>query len=477
LLLVPLVQAGASAPAPKSELKLPPAATYLIYLRGEKAGELKISFTRTTFEGQPAILKEMELHLKYNAGGEVEETTKSQRYLALNGALLFGKTENSSGHASRTVQARYFPDRVECEVDVNGQKSMKTVRLPAGAAAAPDNDIRRLIAKVKVGDTYRGYFFDYGSLSFNLGESEVVRREEMKSGERAIEAFLVVSGHGEGAARDWVTEDGYLLQAESAADGVKFVREDLPQPAKSASGGTDLMEAASIQTERPIEGAALVYLLKLKVSGIAGRELVLSDARQQAAVEEKEGALAVTYRMQAAFPPLRGARLVADPKGEPALQDAPYLGIEDPAIRRQAKEIAGEETDRAVVARKIHDWIFTHMKYGNAGLYRSAKEILEHQDGVCRECATLFAALARAAGIPTRLCMGIVYGNGAFYWHAWNECRLTDDAGGWYPFDATRRSDFADATHVKFTQGDVAEMYEAAQFLVGRLKVEVVEYR
>jgi len=52
---------------------------------------------------------------------------------------------------------------------------------------------------------------------------------------------------------------------------------------------------------------------------------------------------------------------------------------------------------------------------GNAGLLRTAKEIMANRDGVCREYATLFAALARAAGVPTRLCGGILYSQNAFF--------------------------------------------------------------
>ena len=101
---------------------------------------------------------------------------------------------------------------------------------------------------------------------------------------------------------------------------------------------------------------------------------------------------------------------------------------------------------------------------------------MEHWDGVCREYATLFAALARAAGIPTRLCGGVVYKEGELRYHAWNECRVTDDPGGWIPFDATADGDFVDATHVKPSQGDVTDMYDFAA-AVGRLKAQVISYR
>ena len=112
----------------------------------------------------------------------------------------------------------------------------------------------------------------------------------------------------------------------------------------------------------------------------------------------------------------------------------------------------------------------------NVGTPRSAVEILRSRDGVCRDYATLFTAVARAAGVPTRLCSGIVYFKDAFYYHAWVECQLTPGIDGWYPFDATLDDDFVDATHVKFAQGDPADMFGAVR-VVGQIQAEILDHK
>jgi transglutaminase-like putative cysteine protease len=67
----------------------------------------------------------------------------------------------------------------------------------------------------------------------------------------------------------------------------------------------------------------------------------------------------------------------------------------------------------------------------------------------------LYAALARAAGLPTRMVAGVVYmpGDGgtpaAFYYHAWNEVWL----GAWIAVDPTFGQFPADATHVELVEG------------------------
>ena len=111
------------------------------------------------------------------------------------------------------------------------------------------------------------------------------------------------------------------------------------------------------------------------------------------------------------------------------------------------------------------------------GVPRSASDILNRRRGVCRDYATLFAALARSAGIPTRLCAGVVYadmnGTPAFFYHAWDECYV----GSWVAidptlYDASLGINYVDATHIKFAQGEVTEMYDAVS-VVGKLKISI----
>jgi hypothetical protein len=86
-----------------------------------------------------------------------------------------------------------------------------------------------------------------------------------------------------------------------------------------------------------------------------------------------------------------------------------------------------------------------------------------------------YTALARAAGIPARICSGIVYFRDSFFYHAWAEIEPRPGAE-WVAFDATLPTDFVDATHIKFAQGDPTAMFQAVR-VVGQLKAEVLEYR
>jgi transglutaminase/protease-like cytokinesis protein 3 len=96
--------------------------------------------------------------------------------------------------------------------------------------------------------------------------------------------------------------------------------------------------------------------------------------------------------------------------------------------------------------------------------------VLHTKKGDCNEHTVLFNALARAAGIPARTVVGMVYLRGAFYYHAWSEVWL----GQWISLDSVLDQFPADVTHIKFVEGDIDRQIDILQ-LIGKLKIEVLE--
>ena len=136
------------------------------------------------------------------------------------------------------------------------------------------------------------------------------------------------------------------------------------------------------------------------------------------------------------------------------------------------EEIGGGERRALQLARRLHDWVYKNIEKRPIPGMPSALEVLAARQGDCNEHAVLMAALCRAAGIPTRVVAGLVYLRGRFYYHAWNELYLND----WVPVDATLNQFPADVTHVKFIEGDMEEQVMVLN-LIGRLKIEVVDYK
>jgi hypothetical protein len=102
----------------------------------------------------------------------------------------------------------------------------------------------------------------------------------------------------------------------------------------------------------------------------------------------------------------------------------------------------------------------------------SALETLRQGVGDCNEHAVVFAALARAAGIPAQVEAGLVYMDGRFYYHAWNVVNL----GVWITVDALMNQFPADVTHIRLVRGEPAEQIDLMR-VIGKLSLEVLEAR
>jgi hypothetical protein len=66
--------------------------------------------------------------------------------------------------------------------------------------------------------------------------------------------------------------------------------------------------------------------------------------------------------------------------------------------------------------------------------------------------------------------VGVVYVRDAFYYHAWSEVWL----GQWVSLDSVFDQFPADATHIKFLEGEIDRQIDILQ-LIGNLKIQVIE--
>jgi transglutaminase-like putative cysteine protease len=97
--------------------------------------------------------------------------------------------------------------------------------------------------------------------------------------------------------------------------------------------------------------------------------------------------------------------------------------------------------------------------------------------GDCNEHTALYVALARAAGLPARIAVGLVQMRGAFYYHAWAEVYLEESGGGlWLPVDPTLNEFPADATHIRLSRGGLEKQAAILGFVgQARMSIEALE--
>lgn len=154
------------------------------------------------------------------------------------------------------------------------------------------------------------------------------------------------------------------------------------------------------------------------------------------------------------------------------LAEEPLLQVNDRAIAELAVRIAGNDRDPRVVAERITRWVHDSLEKAITVSVPNAVQVLRTRRGDCNEHTQLFTALARAAGIPTRIATGLAYVDGKFYYHAWPEVRLRD----WVAVDPTFGQFPADAAHLRFVRGGLTRQGELLR-LVGNLRLEVLDAR
>ncbi|MBI3909928.1 MAG: transglutaminase domain-containing protein [Armatimonadetes bacterium] len=479
LALLPALLAAASCTFAAPAVK-PQTHRYAVLMLGSKVGTQTLRLQPITYQGRKAVKVISATDIKMQALTEVQQQIRASEVITLTGQPLRLDMQMTSTGRNVFIRAFFYPNRVACTHSAGGKRTRKVVRIPRGITLTEDPSLTGgagSAADIEVGQKMTQHFFEPLTMSIQKFEMEVLRREGLRVGEESVDTFVLqVANQMLGEMRTWITPAGEFLKMESPL-GLSLVREDLVGPEIAYTPPADFAVATSIRTERKITLPRQTRSLRVRFQGIPERRLVLTDGRQRAQLESAGDSLVVTYDIQATDPPTRGAPAATRRNDNPALADATYLNLTDPEIRRRAAQVAGAGTDRAAIARRIRAWVYAHMRRpSNVAVPRSAVEIMKSREGVCRDYATLFTALARAAGVPTRAVSGIIYAQEGFFYHAWVECQIGPGENDWVPYDPTLPTDLVDATHIKFAEGNVEDMFRAVR-LVGQLKAEILEVK
>ena len=121
----------------------------------------------------------------------------------------------------------------------------------------------------------------------------------------------------------------------------------------------------------------------------------------------------------------------------------------DPRIKSIAENVVKNAKDDfekvAYLAIWVNNYITYDPLYANKTL--DAISVFEKRRGVCSEYTTLFTAMARSLGIPTRYVSAFSYGKYGWERHAYAEVWI----GKWIPVDVLwLEVGYLDATHIKF---------------------------
>lgn len=259
----------------------------------------------------------------------------------------------------------------------------------------------------------------------------------------------------------WTDDRGRIVTEQSPA-GFRFIAEPEFRARDIVRSGTELLAAVAVpfSGEPPAADAANVtYRLDMPPD----LDFRLDGGRQQYV----GGLLRITRENV----PQQAERTGGFPCArDEYLEPSRFVQSDSGEIAARAAAIVGGETDSAVRVRLLARWVHDNLEKRPVIGLPDALTTLKTGKGDCNEHAVLFAALARALGIPTAIAAGVALQHGAFYYHAWNEVCLE---GQWYSLDTTTDQLPADLFHIRFGRGDLEEQLRIGG-LLGNLRIEIV---
>ena len=444
---------------------------------GVYLGETKLGYTHVSTEPAPDGKKtrvKTETWMRAAVlGFSIEQSVDTDE--VLDAALRPVSLRACIGSAGRVteVKARFLKTQVNVERKAGDDVTTKILPIPKGANLVADADTALLNRAFHPGDVCRYTYLNIVTLALEDATTEVLRKEKVTVGGRSYDTVVTKTSSATMDATAWMLPDGRPVKVITSP-GLVMVAEtrEVALAGNEERGyevARDLAVQTAVQTKGALENAGETRVLKVKIAGIPEKRFVLSDYRQRARVLASGEGVTAQYTVDADAP----SPAVALTAAERArwLAATSYLQAQHPEIVARAREAVAGAQDDAARVKALWAWVHSNMRsQGDIGMPRSALEVLREPVGVCRDYATLYGALARAVGIPTRVCAGIVHFRDRFYYHAWAESYI----GHWVPVDPTRPAGFVDATHVKFTEGDAVDMYGAVK-TIGRLSAEILE--
>ncbi len=315
------------------------------------------------------------------------------------------------------------------------------------------------------GETYRVRLFDPMTLSEGEATIEVRDPEIVRWGGHEEEAFRLKTTFAGLTTTAWVNDRGEVLQEETPLGWT--LRKEAPGSslqAREAGAAPDIFLASAVPAIGFRGEAAELDAVVLKLERFPDGFDALDGGRQRVS----EGHLHIKRERA----PYSGPDLLSKDELTDALRADAFIQSDDSEIRKQAEAVTGGLTD-IDKARALSNWVFENVAKSPTLSVPSAREVLDNRVGDCNEHAVLYAALARAVDLPTRIATGLAYTGGQFYYHAWPEVWV----GRWLAVDPTFGQFPADPMHVRLLTGGLETQYEILKILGRGATIKVLETR
>lgn len=425
-----------------------------VYTNGIKTGYSSYIEQKVELEGKPVLLTHSRWVNSISYGGAVQKSTvDTASWSTLDNRPIRDYTKLEEGGDVTTINVVYGEKTAEVDIQEKGKKRHKSVPIPDGSFCA--DPIKVISQKApKPGDKFTVWVFESLAQEFTKVELQTVGPTEYVQGGKKSTAMLTL-GKGDGTTLRYFTDaHGELVREELPLGMVMQAETKEEALANSATDSNvpDLVEIASLKMDKEVEDPLSLSSLKIRVKGTDMSKFP-SDTNQTITQDGEGWIVDVHPARVAQSTPMT---IVDAVKGyEKFTKPARFLTSEDPKIRELAAKLVSKSKNVAEAAIEIRKSVNEAMTPEIVlGAPRDATEIMRDKRGKCTDYAILCGTLMRAAGIPTRLCCGLITGSDTFYYHAWNEFW---DGKRWVEIDSVFDTGAFSACHIKLAQGDAEE--------------------
>ena len=454
---------------------------YSIYVLGERAGYAHYLLEASTYRGEDVLKVTTEIYMELGRGESVlvTTTTESAYYRRGDGLLLYYVELSDQNGLTSRVEGQVV-DGVLTVATSTGESTTREEYALEGDPPFLEQAIDAELESrwpMEVGDSFTVSGFDPDHLDVVDVTFEVLGEDVYSYDGEDVPVRVVQYTVGDLVAILWMSDDRESFRED--VGGFMSVRRTSRDEALAALGDVDVM----LGTRVPIRGempASARETLTVRATLASGQAAGLFAANDRQLVLAAEDPRSVYVRVRPVT--IHEDEVLSLPIGgnglatylEPTL----YVESDHPQIVAQAREIVGEETNSLYAARALVTWVYRNISTKSYSVgFASAAQTLRSREGDCTEHAVLFAALARAVGIPSTICMGILpLQDGYGYYHAWASVYV----GQWVAVDPAFNEHQADARHILLAEstGDEASMTQVNFRMIrtiGVLELEIWE--
>ncbi|MCY3741919.1 MAG: sigma-70 family RNA polymerase sigma factor [Candidatus Poribacteria bacterium] len=454
---------------------------YNLTLMNTKIGYMYISSEKTEYEGEE--VDRNKINTVINLKGLGSDVTIERAHVEYIGTDLIPRhflfSSNESG--LKQVEGRIIEGVAHIKTTLNGETTESEVPVPPDTISEYTSVESLFQQGLKIGDKRNFHIFSLDLLRPVKTEIEVEAQDTLTYQSEEKQVYVLrqtMDMMNRLTTKVWLDADGVSYRTQTPMMGVSMVTTKTDKEA--ALGDTEevdiVLKTRILPSGKPPARNARNFEADVKLTSGSIADTIMSNSRQKLeANSEQSGRLSVQVPTVASedCPDLP----IQDAEGK-YLGASAYIQADAPAIRAKTEEILDGEINSWRAAEKLCQWVHTAITDKKmSGGFGSSLTALESLSGDCTEHTVLFIALARAAGIPARICSGIAFAQqDAFYYHFWAEVYV----GRWVQMDPTWGQTIADANHIQL-DGSTLESDTLLEFAedvlrtLNQLEIAIVE--